>query len=541
MTTQRSLLLALLGALVIGGGLRLYELDRRTLSHPEYWVPRLDVPEHVQHPPPRHGVRDVVEQSLSPDVHPPGYHLVMLGWNGTVGTGLRAMRLSSVLAGLAAILAMFGFARSVFGGRTAVLATGLLALHGYHVFWSQQLRPWVLLSAIALITCILLVQLADRWRGWRAAALVLLTAAGLWIDYYFWPLVAGQILWVLLNLRGDLRARALSLQLGAVLLAFPVFVYLRFHIVLKGHLGNDVLAHLVWLTGFGGLLPYVPRASLVNFPGALLPIGASVIGFSLWVVGLRRSRRRSPDASESSGMRANLPWLLIAAAVNAILIEVLLVESIDRRRLYVAVVLAPFILAAAAPPLIRRLHRADRVLDAIRDHRIVGVVTTSLPAMVVVTPLLLFVGAGLVGRSLFVDYTLVPLMPFVLVLIAAGIVASRRAAVPLAIGVLAAFALSNYQWWAIRGGGRSAANWHGSEGSAWPGTYAHYADYQELAGSLIPHVEEGDVVLVRSEWWSEPIHYYLPPDEYTVIAPPRHGTEEELEIWRAGLPDRLWL
>ena len=57
---------------------------------------------------------------------------------------------------------------------------------------------------------------------------------------------------------------------------------------------------------------------------------------------------------------------------------------------------------------------------------------------------------------------------------------------------------------------------------------------------MIPFVEKGDVVLVRSEWWSEPIHYYLPPDEYTVIAPPRHATDDELEVWRAGLPDRLW-
>jgi hypothetical protein len=64
-------------------------------------------------------------------------------------------------------------------------------------------------------------------------------------------------------------------------------------------------------------------------------------------------------------------------------------------------------------------------------------------------------------------------------------------------------------------------------------------DYQELATAMRPRLESRDVILINDAWWTQPMHYYLPPS--------RHRTGDfgaHLRGLRAepgARPQRVWV
>ncbi|MFQ5417630.1 MAG: hypothetical protein ACE5FL_11345, partial [Myxococcota bacterium] len=86
--------------------------------------------------------------------------------------------------------------------------------------------------------------------------------------------------------------------------------------------------------------------------------------------------------------------------------------------------------------------------------------------------------------------------PFALVLAARGLFAVVRPPALRAAGVAVlavAAAVSVAQYTAAR---------------------VQHPPYQALARALVPRLASGDVVLVNDAWWTQPIHYYLPPDRF---------------------------
>lgn len=135
--------------------------------------------------------------------------------------GLRSL---SIAFGSAGLLAAWGLARSLFGARAALLALALLALHPWHVYFSQEARSypmlwlWLTLSAFG----------AWRWseRGGRvdAALFVLASALALWTHYLAGIVLLVQWSWGLLRLRHE-RGRLLAwigLHAAIALLFAPV-------------------------------------------------------------------------------------------------------------------------------------------------------------------------------------------------------------------------------------------------------------------------------------------------------------------------------
>jgi hypothetical protein len=39
-------------------------------------------------------------------------------------------------------------------------------------------------------------------------------------------------------------------------------------------------------------------------------------------------------------------------------------------------------------------------------------------------------------------------------------------------------------------------------------------DYQGLAAAMLPLVQPNDAILINDDWYSQPMHYYLPPDRF---------------------------
>src|SRR5215469_14148132 len=89
--------------ILLGAGLRLSTLDKRSITHPEMYVPGIRLPAGISEPAERLTITSILTGTFSSDTHPPGYYLVMFPWTRVVGTSLRAIRLPSALLGIACI------------------------------------------------------------------------------------------------------------------------------------------------------------------------------------------------------------------------------------------------------------------------------------------------------------------------------------------------------------------------------------------------------------------------------------------------------
>jgi hypothetical protein len=103
--TQRQwIAVAALGViLILGGWMRLHDIERRTLDHPEVYAPGIDLPWHLSNPNPRFSLWQTLAGTFAGEPHPPGYYVVMLGWTKVFGSSILALRFPSLLFGAASI------------------------------------------------------------------------------------------------------------------------------------------------------------------------------------------------------------------------------------------------------------------------------------------------------------------------------------------------------------------------------------------------------------------------------------------------------
>ena len=139
-----------------------------------------------------------INRVLFHDVHPPLYPLLMLGWIELFGDSEIAVRLPSLVFGLASLGVIFALARSWFNRRIAFLATILMALSSVHIWYSQEAKNNMLLLLLTALT--VYVQQAwakDRRQYW----LLFIVAAvlALWTNHFSLWVIFSAFLWLWLK------------------------------------------------------------------------------------------------------------------------------------------------------------------------------------------------------------------------------------------------------------------------------------------------------------------------------------------------------
>jgi len=190
-TASRLLLFA---ALAVAAVLRVREALRTPMWFDEIftvWIARLS---------PR-----AVLDALAQDVHPPLHFLMVWAWRALGGEGELWLKSLSILIGLATIAVTFALARDLFGRGAAWIAAALLALHPFHIYFSQEVRNYVLLHLLIVLSA----WTAWRWMesGRRRDGLwyVLSAAAALYTHYLAGVVLAFLWLWGVFALRADRR------------------------------------------------------------------------------------------------------------------------------------------------------------------------------------------------------------------------------------------------------------------------------------------------------------------------------------------------
>ncbi|MEA3407693.1 MAG: glycosyltransferase family 39 protein [Chloroflexota bacterium] len=100
------------------------------------------------------------------DVHPPLYFWSLWGWVGLFGESEFAMRSLSAAFGVLIVAVTYSFGRLIAGRLTANLAALLTALARFHIWWSQEMRMYVLAGLLGTLSLYLFL----RWlRAERAS------------------------------------------------------------------------------------------------------------------------------------------------------------------------------------------------------------------------------------------------------------------------------------------------------------------------------------------------------------------------------------
>ena len=95
---------------------------------------------------------EVIEKGVLPDVHPPGYQLLIYGVMQTLGDDEWALRLPSAFAGLLAVWMMYLLGRLLYTQKEGAVAAAMSAVLWVPLYYSQEARAYSLLFLMAVVT-----------------------------------------------------------------------------------------------------------------------------------------------------------------------------------------------------------------------------------------------------------------------------------------------------------------------------------------------------------------------------------------------------
>lgn len=428
---------AALVAIVVGALLvRVEGLERRSMTHVEVYVPGIALPQGISEPPPRIGLLETISWHFHDEPHPQGYYFFMWGWTKVFGTSLWALRLPSVLFGVATVVMLYILAARLFSPSVGLVSAALLAFNGHQVYWSQFARMYTLSCLLGIVSTLLLVSLMRNTR--RDARIefgyVVVTWLMLFSQVLSWGLLAGQIVVALRyarTLSGRLP-RALQLQGLVTILATPMLAHAVYRSRPTEFLWVPVWRPFLDFFTFGFLF----EPDDISNPARALPLLLAIGLVAAVVVSLLAARRASfGDRATGTGTEVSrmAPLVLVAAGVSFVVFglafiayrrQVAMALTASAPLLVVAVLFAAGLVWPAIAKGQHALDRRRRMSDSLGVVLLLGLVPMALLTVVhVIKPLLTSRGA-------------IVYAPFLLMAIAQGVVAiGSRRVVALVVGL----------------------------------------------------------------------------------------------------------
>jgi len=118
------------------------------------------------------------------DVHPPLYYFLLHYWVMAFGDSEIAVRLLSVVFGIAAIPVIYELGRLLFNREAGLVGALVLALSVFQIFYSQDARMYSLLVLLSLLSLYFFVLYLQRPCRLILVAYVLVTVLLLYTDVY---------------------------------------------------------------------------------------------------------------------------------------------------------------------------------------------------------------------------------------------------------------------------------------------------------------------------------------------------------------------
>lgn len=500
-------------AMLLGAALRLQHLGDRTMTHVEMWVPGIPLAADLAIPGPRMDLSTVVASTLAYDTHPPAYYVLMWCVTKCFGSGTLAIRLPSVLFGVASIGLVFWLGALIGQRVPGCVAAVFLALNGYHIVWSKTARMYSMLCFLGLLTTILLLLLARNAGRRRLLEIsyAALTLVGLCTHVFFWALLATQMVWVLANAWSQNRPmpRLLNIQILVVILGSPLLAFAAYQ---SGnpvaYLSRNVPMMAREFVQFVYLIPggddtYAPDGTpaLALAPQFYLPrVAMFLFCVSVLILGFRRLKSADEQFLGESAGTFTRAWLVAAVlAVVAILLHITIAEghpnpnpTLTYTKAMTPLPLVLFFCAILLRKLWDRLRTwcSGSSLKFLQGGQ-------PLVWMLAVGPFLLLALVSILFRPLMDQRGLLYLAPYLLLTLATGVVALGERSLWLAFSLLLIL-----------------GTLHGVSVRAYRDRIVNPVDYREFVARLKPHLRDDDLILFRRGFRATPILYYLKPDQH---------------------------
>jgi uncharacterized membrane protein len=501
-------LTCLCAVLGVAAFLRFHNLGQAGLAPVEVYVPGIQLPLNLSDPAPRFTLRDTIigDVLLDDEPNPIGFYVTMLAWTKMVGTGIVALRLPSALFGVASVLLIYLLGLLERDKWTGLLAAGMLALNGYHIYWSQTAKMYAMGCFLGLLSTVLLLAATRNGRRQPlfATLYAIVTLAGLGTVVHFWLLFVAQICWVGLRMLKSLaRPALLRWQLLVIAAGSPLAALAFFQARRASYLSHDILPGLAQFMQFGSLfepdlLAVPPRAipTVVGYILALFALG--LVAVSLW-------SRNATSADEARG-GIGPPFLamtLVAVAGSAVTLRLAKFTygaDPQRARLVAAFGLVPVVIIIFDYWLCRHWPLAKRILQALGPRLAEVGVFDSASFVLVITPIFIMAATAQI-MPLFAARTALLFTPYLLILVAGGVAMLIRGHKHWLV-LVPALALVH-----------SASVVYNQDAK-----FEHHTDYKGLAEQLIPLIQPADLVFIQRDFMISPIFYYLPATQYHFVA-----------------------
>lgn len=125
------------------------------------------------------------------DIHPPFYYTLLHFWIALLGSDAVAVRLLSVFVGTLTVPLLYVIGRRLVDGRVGILASLVMAIAPFHVYYSQEVRMYGLVTLLGLLSVyFVLLLLETRETASRGRQILLwvgyvaITLAALYTQYY---------------------------------------------------------------------------------------------------------------------------------------------------------------------------------------------------------------------------------------------------------------------------------------------------------------------------------------------------------------------
>ena len=521
-------ILVALAAVLLGSfAIRTYGLTYRGMGHAESYTPNIELPADYGEPRARLTLPRTITNSMW-EPHPPGYYIMMWFYTKVTGTGLVEIRMPSVIFGVLTVLLTFVLGRMESDSITALVAATLVGFGGHQILFSQIARPATLLCALGLFSSILLLHTLRHGSRQRAWLYVAVTVVGVSVEHYYWLLFGGQMIFCLLKYvdnPGPVR-RAIDYQIVGLIAATPFLTLAASQTGGAGFIEPEIGRPIGDLLGLGFLFEHDANKApaLVDTLNPYL----AVCGAALVLTGLLGFGAPRPSNERGSTPLTSPPiWLIATLTVISCGVVVAAAYFLSTAKnkpiipILATVIVPP---AAFVGAVISR--RYERRLAALATRLPARVRAwcggLSLTAVMLVAPLTLASAVSII-KPVLVSRHLMAFVPFLLLITARGLVRigtfkprwlSVTTLAVVVTGLLGAYAVG-----------------YAYQSTALPGPH----DYRGLSKVWIPRIQPSDVILVRNQFRSTPIFYYMPPSRFNFI-----GLDHVNEV-RRRRPPRIWV
>lgn len=150
----------------------------------------------INHSVPSGGIAEPIRYAISKDESPPLFNMLLWIWRLAFGTGEYSARALPALFGILGVLSMFFLGQELFSAKVGIYASLLTAVLPFHIYYSQEVRPYSLLFLLSALSYYSLLKFKKRKNIKWGLLYVLPTSCMLYTHYFGFLVLFAQLVYL---------------------------------------------------------------------------------------------------------------------------------------------------------------------------------------------------------------------------------------------------------------------------------------------------------------------------------------------------------